>query len=350
MKKNILLIEDNAEIRENTAELLELSNFDVYTAENGKIGVELAKKVLPDIILCDIMMPVMDGYDTLFVLNQDPKTSSIPFIFLTAKSDKSDIRKGMYLGADDYLTKPFEEVELLKAIESRLKKVELLKNSLKTEEDSFESFTNTVKEFNNFTELVSEKRVKKYKKKEMIYLEDSFANSLYFVNEGSVKTYRSNDLGKEMITGLHAKNDFFGYKALISSSAHTDSAIATEDATITLISKDVFFDLIYKNRDVSSIFIKLLSSDVESKEKELLTIAYESLRKRVAEGVIKYLDKYGNDKKEIELSREMLANIVGATSESVIRTLSEFKKDNLIEVKGRTIKILNEEELRDYQY
>ena len=112
----ILLIEDNPDIRENTEELLELAGYDVITAENGKIGIKEAKENLPDLILCDIMMPVMDGYDVIYYLSIDSKTSCIPFIFLTAKSEKTDFRKGMELGADDYLTKPFEEVELIKAI------------------------------------------------------------------------------------------------------------------------------------------------------------------------------------------------------------------------------------------
>lgn len=349
MMKRILLIEDNMEVRENTAELLELANYTVFTAENGKVGVELAKKELPDIIICDIMMPVMDGYDTLYILNQDPKTAIIPFVFLTAKSDKKDIRKGMYSGADDYLTKPFEEVELLRVIEARLKKATMLQQTLRTP-NSFEELTNNVKSFTNLGDFISDKRVKKYKKKEMIYLEDTFSNFLYQISKGSVKTFKTNDAGKEMVTGLHAKHDFFGYKALITEDLHTDSAIALEETTLSIISKQTFFDLLYKNREVASAFIKLLSADIETKEKELLTIAYESLRKRVAEGLIKYFDKYKKHDQSIDLSREMLANMVGATQESVIRTLSEFKKDGLLQVKGRNIKILKEEELRHYRF
>lgn len=119
---NILIIEDNKDVRENTADLLELSNYKVATAENGKIGVEMAIKILPDIILCDIMMPELDGYQVLQKLNEHTKTASIPFIFLTAKTEKIDMHKGINLGADDYLTKPYTEKELLAIIESRLKK------------------------------------------------------------------------------------------------------------------------------------------------------------------------------------------------------------------------------------
>ena len=125
--KKILLIEDNLEMRENTAEILELANYEVVTAENGKVGVEKAKAELPDLIICDIMMPELDGYGVLYYLGKDPKTAAIPFIFLTAKAELSEMRKGMNLGADDYLTKPYEEMELLNAIESRIKKSDAVK-------------------------------------------------------------------------------------------------------------------------------------------------------------------------------------------------------------------------------
>src|ERR671912_165534 len=118
--KKILIIEDNEEVRENTSEILELSNYKVFTAENGKIGVEIAKKEKPDLIVCDIMMPVLDGYGVLHLLGKNEETSGIPFIFLTAKTERGDLRKGMEMGADDYITKPFDEIELLNAIEVRL--------------------------------------------------------------------------------------------------------------------------------------------------------------------------------------------------------------------------------------
>jgi CheY-like chemotaxis protein len=130
--KKILLIEDNKDVRENTAEILQLAQYMVTTAKNGKEGVELAQKEKPDLIICDIMMPVLDGHGTLHLLSKNEETASIPFIFLTAKAERSDFRKGMEMGADDYLTKPFDDVELLNAIESRFKKNDILKrNSVK---------------------------------------------------------------------------------------------------------------------------------------------------------------------------------------------------------------------------
>ena len=126
MSKTILVIEDNNEIRENTAEILELAGYKTITAENGRQGVDLALKNKPDVIVCDIMMPELDGYGVLHLLRKNAGTESVPFIFLTAKTERSDFRKGMEMGADDYITKPFDENELLSAVELRLKQLSCL--------------------------------------------------------------------------------------------------------------------------------------------------------------------------------------------------------------------------------
>ncbi|PHJ60113.1 diguanylate cyclase [Nostoc linckia z18] len=126
----ILIIEDEESVRENILDLLEAEDFETIAAANGKIGLDLAISEVPDLILCDMMMPEIDGYQVLTALRQDPITATIPFIFLTAKSAKSDFRRGMDLGADDYITKPFTRAELLSAIMNRLEKYATLKRYL----------------------------------------------------------------------------------------------------------------------------------------------------------------------------------------------------------------------------
>jgi DNA-binding response OmpR family regulator len=118
--KKILVIEDEAETRDNLVLMLEMEGFKPFAAPNGQAGVELALKEIPDVILCDVSMPKLDGYGVLEALRTDSKTVSIPFIFLTAKGDKKDLRTGMNLGADDYLTKPASAEEVLSAINARL--------------------------------------------------------------------------------------------------------------------------------------------------------------------------------------------------------------------------------------
>jgi CheY-like chemotaxis protein len=128
--KTILLIEDNQDIRENAAEFLQLANYNVIAVANGMLGVEAAKKQIPDLILCDIMMPVLDGFGVFIALNKNPYTAGIPFIFLSAKTEMSDIQYGMSLGADDYITKPFDPDFLLSTIKNRIEKNEKVKKEI----------------------------------------------------------------------------------------------------------------------------------------------------------------------------------------------------------------------------
>src|SRR6187549_181266 len=120
MKSKILIIEDNHDVRENLSEILTLSGYETFMASNGIEGVQVALDKRPDLILCDIMMPELDGYGVLRILSKNEAFYTIPFIFLSAKTELADIRKGMTLGADDYITKPFDDVELLDTIETRL--------------------------------------------------------------------------------------------------------------------------------------------------------------------------------------------------------------------------------------
>jgi CheY-like chemotaxis protein len=136
--KTILLIEDNPMMRENTAEILELANYSVLIAQNGKEGVQIAAQSRPDLIICDIMMPELDGYGVLHLLGKDEKTAHIPFIFLTARAEKQDYRKGMVMGADDYLTKPYDDIELLNAVETRLNKNDSIRRSFQRSAAGFD--------------------------------------------------------------------------------------------------------------------------------------------------------------------------------------------------------------------
>lgn len=131
--RRILIIEDVQSLREEILEILYCLDFEGIGAENGAVGVQLAQMHLPDLIISDIMMPEMNGYDVFRVLRQDPETATIPFVFLSAKADKSDIREGMNLGADDYLTKPFTVAELKEAIAARLEKQAALAQPYMTE-------------------------------------------------------------------------------------------------------------------------------------------------------------------------------------------------------------------------
>lgn len=346
--KKILIIEDNQDVRENTAEILELANYKVIQAENGKIGVEMAQKDMPDLIICDIMMPVLDGYGVIHLLNKSQSAASIPFIFLTAKSERPDFRKGMEMGADDYITKPFDDVELLKAVESRLKKNEILKAEFSKSVDGLNKFFDEVKKVDDLKKLSVDRRIKPIKKKEIIFSEGNNPNYLFFLSKGKVKTYKTHEYGKELITALYKEGDFFGYTVLLEDQPYSETAEALEDSEICLIPKEDFFALMYSNIHIMKIFAKMLTDNIVEKEKQLVTLAYSSVRKRVAEALILLQNRFETTKDKnfsISISRDDLANIVGTATESLIRTLSDFKEEKLVEIKGSNITIINAEKL-----
>lgn len=346
--RTILLIEDNKDMRENTAEILELAGYKVITAKNGKIGVDMAQKQKVDLIICDVMMPELDGYGVLHLLGKNPDTATIPFIFLTAKAERSDFRKGMELGADDYIPKPFDDTELLNAIEVRFKRSEILKKEFSGNLDGLNSFINEVKALEEMGKLSRERNIRKFKKKEYIYSEGSYPHGLFFLNKGKVKTFKTNPDAKEFITGLYKDSEFFGYLALIEESPYKESAMAMEDSKICIVSRDDFFELIYKNRYVSSKFIKMLSNNLLEKEEQLIQMAYNSVRKRVADGLLLLQKKYQKEKGKkftMTISRESLASIVGTSPETLIRTLSDFKEEKLIDVNVGDITILDADRL-----
>src|SRR3954469_6371029 len=169
MAKTILVIDDNTDIRENTAEILELAGYKTFTAENGKKGVEAALKEKPDVIVCDIMMPELDGYGVLHLLRKNPEAQNIPFIFLTAKTERSDFRKGMEMGADDYVTKPFEDIELLNAIEVRLKKAEVLQQNYSSTPQGLAQFVKDVKDTGLLQHLSEQYAIEHFSKKQSLY-------------------------------------------------------------------------------------------------------------------------------------------------------------------------------------
>jgi len=340
--KKILLIEDNQGIRENTAEILELANYKVYTAENGKLGVEAALQHQPDLIICDIMMPVLDGYGVLHLLHKNPGLQNTPFIFLTAKTERADIRRGMELGADDYLTKPFMETELLTAIESRLRKVELMKQEFSADLQGLDQLMRINTGNQSLESFTADRNVNTYSKKQLIYSEGNRPSRLYYVRKGKVITCKSNEDGKELVVGLYNEGDFLGHIALLEGTVYKETARAIEDAELALIPKEDFEELMNSNLNIARKFITMLAKNVTEQEERLLKLAYNSLRKKVADALITLHKKYQST---IDIGRENLASIAGTATESMIRTLGDFKNEKLIDIKDGSIVILNEKKL-----
>lgn len=347
--KKILLIEDDPGFRENIAEILQLSNYQVIVADNGKNGIEKSLKEKPDLIVCDVVMPGLDGYGVIHVLSRHPDTYNIPFIFLTGKTGDEDFKKALGMGADAYLIKPFNEAELLNIIEVRLRKAEILKRKGPYSETGISSLFQEINNSDDLNLVSTDRDIRIYKKKHLLYSAGERPTTVYFVNRGKVKEYMINDQGKELITNIYCKGDFFGYSAILEQFDYTETVQVLEDAELMLIPKVDFIQLIYNNHDVARKFILLLSQNVHQKTERLINMAYNSLRKKVATGIIDVIDKFKdqrNGKPIIQISREDLANFVGSAQESMIRTLKDFKTEKLIEISDGDILVLNEQKLR----
>jgi len=350
--KSILVIDDNKDIRENTAEILDLAGYKTFTAENGKRGVEMALKEKPDVIVCDIMMPELDGYGVLHMLRKNTESQNIPFIFLTAKTERTDFRKGMEMGADDYVTKPFEDIELLNAIEVRLKKAEVMTQKYALSEQGITQFLKDVKDSGMISQLAEKYSIEAYSKKQTLYNEGKRPRFLYYLVKGKVKGFKTHEDGKDYITDIFSDGDFIGYPALIEDKNYDDSTVILEDAEVMQIPKEDFLQMIYGDMNVAAKFIRIITQNVKEKEERLLNLAYSSLRKRVAKALVDLNSKFnvsgGNN--PIEISREDIAHYVGTATESLIRTLSDFKAEKLIEIKEGKIRIADVEKLKNLLY
>lgn len=351
LMNRILIIDDHAEIRENIAEILTLGGYETYTAENGKRGVELAQSQLPDLIICDIMMPELDGYGVLHLLRKQVSTEHIPLIFLTAKTERSDFRKGMEMGADDFITKPFDDIELLNAIEVRLKKQAILNKKYQGEPASVQHLMQDLQQTGMIQIELADYDSAVYAKKQEVYSEGKRPRFLYYVQSGKVKTFRTHEDGKEYITNLYHAGDYLGYVALLEDGLYEETAEVLEDAELVQIPKDVFLKAAYGDIGIASKFIKLIAHDVKEKEDRLLHLAYDSLRKRVAKALIDIHTKFnkGTDK-PLDISREDIAQYIGTATESLIRTLSDFKSEQLIEIREGKIRIMHPEKLGKLLY
>ncbi len=349
MKPKILVIEDNREVLENISEILELSNYEVMMAGNGKAGIELALKEDFDVIICDIMMPQLDGYGVLHLLNKHQKTRNIPFIFLSAKSEKEDVRKGMQLGADDYLTKPFDGTDLLTAVEVRLKKKAIGQQDIEKTAAAINDFINQAGKTGMVQLTASDRQIDDYKKKHVLYSEGQRPRVLYYLIKGEIKIYKINADGKELIIQICKEGDFFGYTSILEEINYQENAAVLADSSIMLIPAPEFLQLVTNDVTVARQFIRLIAKNMMCKEENLLNLAYSSLRKKVAYGLINYFydGKVLDRSTIIDLSRKEMAQMIGVATESFIRTLADFKTEQLINIIDGNIIIVNEHKLRN---
>ena len=327
-----------------------LAGYQCLSAANGREGVDIAKKEKPDLIICDIMMPELDGYGVLHMLRRNEETSTTPFIFLSAKTERTDLRKGMDMGADDYITKPFDDIELLNAVETRLRKYDILHEKYSVGE---KGASELIKKLNGSGLLDMQMNIyelESWSKKQILYAEGKRPKYLYLLKKGKIKTFRIHEDGKEYITNLYAADDFIGYLPLLENKVYDDTAEVLEEAEVLMIPKDDFLEALYHDMNIASKFIKLIAQNVQEKEERLMQLAYGSLRKRVAKALLDINAKFSAANNAIHISREDIAQYIGTATESLIRTLSDFKSEKLVETVDGKIRILNKEKLQNMLY
>ena len=349
MKNKILIIEDNQDVRENLSEIFILSGYDAVTAENGKKGVQIALSESPDIILCDIMMPELDGYGVLRILSKNPATSHIPFIFLSAKTELVDVRRGMTLGADDYITKPFDDVELLDTIEMRLSKKksasqpgtqgQLIK--LPDDKQLLESITTHFHD--------GEPRL--IRKKELLYAEGQTCRNVFLLKSGKAIASKIDDYSKEVITHLYKPPAIIGVTSAFTGQRYRETVKVFKDLEVIPIKKDDFINFVLTHPATAYYFLHQVAINQLRADEKLLLQAFGSVRMKLASTLVDLYSSYDKKGKvSISISREDLANMAGTAKETIIRCLAEFKDEGLIGIQGSDIIIESIDKLSDLRY
>ncbi len=335
MKSTILIIESNQERLVHITDVLKSDGFSVIPLDKWADWGDLNKKVKPDLVICNLVVSDMDGFSIYHLLSRNPTTADIPFIFLSETFDRSLFRKAMVMGADDFLSTPLDDLELLQSVEIRLEKNKKIKSLFSNfpagEEDYFERGS-LLNEFQKFSNLQTRKYLNK---KEILFSEGSQPFELYFIIKGEVKTYRMTQDGKELITGLHYDRQFIGHLPMLNRTPYQESAQAMSNSEIYVIPKSVFENIIFNNRQVASFFIKLLSSDLYEMEKRLMELAYSSIRQRLAITLVNLYNQQRVSEKttpSILIGRKDLANILGTAHESLNRIIADFKNEGLLEI------------------
>ena len=342
----ILVIEDNAEVRENMVDILRLAGYDAQPAAGGRAGVEQAVQLKPDLILCDVMMPELDGYGVLKILTERADTRAIPFVFVTAKSEQEDLRRGMNLGADDYVTKPFYKDELLRVVEIRLRKHRARAGPRPGQQQVDHNWTGFLSRDRvgaAVESLVEGASTRRFKRGEAIYRTGENVRDVFFVREGFAKHLNATDFGKSLIVYVFRAGEFFGYPELIAQRPYEHDTIALTDLELAIVPGEVLRKRLAADAHFADLVLGLLSTGLLEADRRMLNQAYLSVRKRCAETILRARDVFGDE--QWPMSREELSQWAGTAKETFIRNLTDFRDEGLVEVDGTRITVADADAL-----
>ncbi|HEY3387178.1 MAG TPA: response regulator [Saprospiraceae bacterium] len=350
MKNKILIVEDNNDVRENLSELLTLSGYDTIVASNGKEGVEAAQSQLPDLILCDIMMPEMDGYTVLRILSKNEPTASIPFLFLSAKTELADVRRGMTLGADDYITKPFDDVELLDTIEFRLKKHKSHMTSVSSGQ-TIVNLPTSEQVLHSLPASLTDGESRFIRKKDLLYAEGQTCRFVFIIKSGKAIATKIDNYAKEAVTRLYQYPMIVGVASAFAGSKYQETVKAFEDLEVIPIKKEDFNSFVLHHPSAAYFFLQELAQHQVQADEKLLLQAFGSVRMKLAATLVDLYSFYQeNGTAIIPVAREDLASMAGTAKETIIRCLSEFKEEGLVNIHGSDIIIPSVQKLAEMRY
>jgi CRP/FNR family cyclic AMP-dependent transcriptional regulator len=294
--KKILLLEGDTTLSKDMSNILRLANYEVEVANNGKFGLETAYQNIPDLIICDLNLPELDGMGLLRILSRHAEFNLVPFLFISKDKSLESIRRIMDMGADDFIINPVDHTELLRTVDIHIMKMEKVKASFHRErtqnETSFDSFLKTPHTH------------KKYKKKQMIFQTGDKPNFLYYIAQGKAKSFIENEEGKEVTVTLYVAGDFIGTSALLAKSPYAANAMALEDLELVLIPKEEFTEIMSNDSALShDILLRLKNANTLNNER-LLKFAYDSARKRVADSLLFVSDKFSSGAKCTPINRD----------------------------------------------
>ncbi|MFZ4263801.1 response regulator [Sphingobacterium sp. HJSM2_6] len=338
--RNILIIESDETLLNKYSDILKLSGYNVISTHNSQKGIELAMNILPSLILCNISIPDLHGFEVLSILLNNPLTSSIPFVFLNSTSSNEVVKKGLELGADDFITKPFQSNQLIRSVEARINKAKNQKWKSLPINESYNITSNFDKGFEELFELISKSKIRHLKKKQTLFYESDYSQWIYLLVEGSIKTYKLTNDGRQLITGLYTSKSFIGVGTLFLEEPLTESAEAVKNTSVYFLLKSDISELLNKHVQLNKYFMILLSNFLQEKDEQLVELAYNSVRKKLAQVLIK-LSKTSVPIDDIDISRDELAGLAGIANETVSRILTDFKEKGLIERNGSQIQILD---------
>jgi CRP-like cAMP-binding protein/CheY-like chemotaxis protein len=344
-KNRILVICIDNKKRATLSKLLLNSGFLTYEAKNGEESIAIASRETPDLILCDIILSDIHGNDVLELLKELPHISDIPILYLKNQSDKVDLKVELGLGSADFINRPYNAQSIITKVKIKLEKFHQFKKSKKDCVEILQSFS--ANKNNLVNSLLKFEEIETFAKKQLIYNEGDLPKWLFYVESGGIKLFKRNDFGKEFITQIISKGQFFGYRTLLIGTKYNNCAEALTTSTLRLIPRNSFFKLIDSSKMIANKFIELISKSAIDCEQDLVEMAYSSVRRKVARALLVFAD----DKSikpiiKLAVSREDLASKAGTAKETLIRTLSDFKSEGLIDIKGKLITILNFDGLR----